>query len=254
VITGASRGIGREVAIAAAAAGARVALVARNEQAIKELATELGGTAHPCDLSDREQVRGLIDRVEADGGAIDVLVNNAGVDNVAPLEAVSEEQVATTIQVNLITPLDLCRQVLPRMIERRSGHIVNVSSLAAAAIFPGSTLYGASKAGLSHATEILRWELAGTGVDVTIVEPGPVPTDMLDQVKDYRPMEAGFDRAYRLRLTKDVPVEEMARAIVHAVEHRRRAVRLPRITAPFGVLRAAPMRIVRAISVGIPNR
>src|SRR5437764_14692949 len=88
LVTGASRGIGQALAERFAAVGAQVALVARSEGAIKELADRLGGTAHPTDLGDRDQVTGLIDRVEADGGPVDVLVNNAGVDlAVAPLQA-----------------------------------------------------------------------------------------------------------------------------------------------------------------------
>src|SRR5215212_6748677 len=94
VVTGASRGIGREIAKQCARAGARVALVARNEQAIKELAAELGGTAHPCDLADLEQVRGLLARIEADGGPVDVLVNNAGIDHSIAFDESTAEQVA----------------------------------------------------------------------------------------------------------------------------------------------------------------
>ncbi|MBV8237088.1 MAG: SDR family NAD(P)-dependent oxidoreductase, partial [Acidimicrobiia bacterium] len=80
LITGASRGIGQALAERFTAAGARVALVARSEGPLKELADRLGGTAHPADLGDREQVVGLVDRVEGDGGPVDILVNNAGVD------------------------------------------------------------------------------------------------------------------------------------------------------------------------------
>jgi short-subunit dehydrogenase len=254
LVTGASRGIGREIAKACAAAGARVALVARNEQAIKELASELGGTAHPCDLSDMDQVRGFIERIEADGGPIDVLVNNAGLDSIGPLEKVSEAALADLIHVNLLTPLELQRQVVPGMVQRRSGHLVNVSSYAAATMFPGGVPYAASKAGLSHSTEVLRWELKGTGVDVTIVELGPIPTDMLDQVKEYRPTEAGFERAYKMRLIHDVSAEKVATFVVDAITKRKRAVRLPIEARLFPLLRAAPQRILRALMVGLPNR
>jgi short-subunit dehydrogenase len=254
LVTGASRGIGREIAIQCAGAGARVALVARNEQAIKELASQLGGTAHPCDLADLDQVRGLIERVEADGGPVDVLVNNAGLDSIGGLENVTEAALADLIHVNLLAPLELQRQILPGMVTRRSGHIVNVSSYAAASMFPGGVPYAASKAGLSHSTEVLRWELKGTGIDLTIVELGPIPTDMLDHVKDYRPTEAGFNRSYKLQLIVDVPPETVAAHIVQAIEGRKPAVRLPKRAMAFPLLRLAPQKLVRLLNIGIPNR
>jgi short-subunit dehydrogenase len=254
LVTGASRGIGREIAKAAAGAGARVALVARNETAIKELAAELGGTAHPCDLSDLDQVRGLIGRIEADGGQIDVLVNYAGLDNGGPLEGLSEADLVDLLHVNLVTPLELSRQVLPAMVARKSGHIVNVSSYASAAMFPGGVHYGASKAGLSHATEVLRWELHGTKVDLTVVELGPIPTDMLSHVKSYRPTEAGFERLYKLGLIVDVPAETVAAQTIKAIQGRKKHVRLPRRGVMFPMLRASSQRMIRTICTGIPNR
>ncbi|MEA3056712.1 MAG: hypothetical protein QOD30_2144 [Actinomycetota bacterium] len=254
LITGGSRGIGKAIAEHAAAAGAHVILVARNEPLVKEVAASLGGTAHACDLSDVHAVRGLLERVEADGGPIDVLVNNAGLDGVGPLERVSADDVADTLHVNLLAPLELTRQVLPGLVARRRGHIVNISSFAAATMFPGGTTYAASKAGLSHFTEVLRWELKGTRVGVTIVELGPIPTDMLANVGTYRPTEAGFERAYKLQLLVDVPAETVAEHVVTAIEKNKRAVRLPRRAALLPLLRAAPQRIVRLVSAGIPNR
>jgi short-subunit dehydrogenase len=254
VVTGASRGIGKAIAEACAAAGARVALVARNEQAIKELAARLGGTAHPCDLTDLEQVRGLIERIQVDGGPIDVLVNNAGLDATGAFERASADDVADLVHVNLLAPMELTRELLPSLIARGTGHIVNVSSYASSAIFPGGASYGASKAGLSHFTEILRWELEGTGVDVTIVELGPIPSDMLDTVKEYPPIDAGFRRLYRLALVVDVPATTVADHVVRAITAGRRAVRLPRRAVLFALLRAAPQRLVRWLCVGIPNR
>jgi len=254
LVTGATRGIGRAITEAMASRGARLSLVARNEVLLKEVAHELGATAHVCDLADLDQVRGLIGRVEEASGPLDVLVNNAGLDNIGPLESISEQKLADLLHVNLVAPLELTRQALPNMVERRRGHIVHVSSYAAATMFPGGVPYSASKAGLSHATEILRWELEGTGVDVTIVELGPIPTDMLDQVKLHRPTEAGFERAYKLRLIHDIPASKVADHVVRAVEQRQRAVRLPLEARLFPLLRAAPQRILRLLSTGIPNR
>src|SRR5438552_17574934 len=130
MITGASRGIGEALAERFAAAGTRVALVARSEGPLKELAGRLGGTAHPADLADPEQVAGLVDRVEADGGPIDVLVNNAGIDTTGAFINTAPSDVEFLYRLNLVTPVELCRQLVPRMLDRGRGHIVNVSSLA----------------------------------------------------------------------------------------------------------------------------
>src|SRR3954462_3526623 len=193
LITGASRGIGEAMARRFAARGARVALVARTEPAIKDLAAELDGTAHPADLSDPHDVRGLIERIEGDGGPIDVLVNNAGIDELGRFDRKSAEDVERAFRVNLVSPAELCRQAIPGMLERGRGHIVNVSSLAGTAVFPGLVAYSSTKAGLSQLTAGLRAELRGTPLRTTLVELGPIPTDMLDRVQAYEPTRESFD-------------------------------------------------------------
>src|SRR3954468_10071175 len=139
LITGASRGIGESLAHKFAAAGATVALVARSADAIEKLAADLGGTAHPADLADREQVVRLVHRVEDEAGPVDVLVNNAGIDITKSFADYTEDDVAQIVQVNLTTPMDLSRQAIPRMLHRGRGHIVNISSLAACGVYPGLT-------------------------------------------------------------------------------------------------------------------
>jgi short-subunit dehydrogenase len=121
-------------------------------------------------------------------------------------------------------------------------------------MFPGGASYSATKAGLSHFTEIVRWELVGTGVDSTIVELGPIPTDMLDDAMAYKPTAAGFNRAYKLRLIHDIPAERVAEHVIRAIVDRRRAVRLPVEARLFPLLRAAPQRILRVLMKGIPTR
>src|SRR3954462_12191713 len=129
VITGATRGIGRALAAGMAAAGADVRLVARSAEALDDLAEQVGGTAHPCDLTDPRAVAGLINRIEAEGGPIDVLVNNAGIDATGWLFDQAADELESLYRLNLITPTELCRQVVPGMLARGRGHIVNVSSL-----------------------------------------------------------------------------------------------------------------------------
>ena len=254
LVTGASRGIGESLARRFAAAGANVALVARSEAAIKSLADELGGTAHPTDLSDPDQVDGLIGRIEGDGGPIDVLVNNAGLGGGGFIAAIPEQEVRETLQVNLLTPISLCRQVLPGMISRGGGHIVNVSSMAGNAMFPGLSIYGATKAGLTHFTSGLRADLRGLPVKTTVVELGPIPTEMLDQVEDYKPTNDSFQRSYKLQLLVDVPRETVADDVVEAVQKNRRHVRHPKRGVLFPMLSEAPRRIVEVLMTGVKPR
>jgi short-subunit dehydrogenase len=136
LITGASRGIGESLAQAFARAGATIALVARTQDSIRTLAAELGGTAHPADLSDPNQVATLLSRVEDEAGPVDVLVNNAGIGGIAAAFTDTPNEVLRQVtEVNYVAPAELCRQAIPRMLGRGGGHIVNVSSMAGCA-FP----------------------------------------------------------------------------------------------------------------------
>jgi len=254
LITGASRGIGEALARRFAEAGAVVALVARSAAAIEALAGELGGTAHPADLADPSAVNGLLDRIEQESGRVDVLVNNAGIDltkHIADHDAADLERI---YRVNLITPAELCRQAIPRMQERGGGHIVNISSMAGVGPFPGLAAYSSTKAGLTQFTAGLRADLRGTTVRTTVVELGPVPTDMLDHVESYRPTGDSFRRFGQLQLLPDVPREVVANEVVEAVQQGRRHVRLPKRSAPFAMLTEAPRRTVELLLTGIKHQ
>ena len=154
LVTGASRGIGRSLATAFAEAGRRRWRWWRaTAPPSTSLATELGGTAHPADLLDPEQRNRLVHRVEDEAGPD----RRAGEQRRAGPRraAVGEHRRAAStrqIQLNLTTPLELCRQAMPRMLRRGGGHLVNVASLAALASVPGMTTYAATKAGLAHGT------------------------------------------------------------------------------------------------------
>lgn len=254
VITGASRGIGEALAYSFSAAGATVALVARSEDRIRSLASELGGSAHPADLSDPDQVAGLIGRIESEAGPIDVLINNAGLDSTAGFTDAPDDELRKVTEVNYLAPAELCRQVIPGMLRRGRGHIVNVSSVAGSVVFPGLVTYSASKAALSQFTAGLRADLRGLPVRTTLVELGPVPTELLAHTKHYEPTRRSFDRAYRLRLTVDVPRETVAEKVVDAVRKNRRHVRLPRRTAAFPALAETPRRITEWMLTGIPHQ
>ena len=254
LITGASRGIGRSLATAFAGAGATVALVARDAEALDVLAQELSGTAHPADLLDRDQVGGLLDRVEAEAGPVDVLVNNAGLAYDGTLWDSTQDQVEAQVRLNLLTPLELCRQAVPRMVARGEGHLVNVASLAALASVPGMTAYAATKAGLAHGTAALRDELTGLPVGVTTVMVGGVPTDMLATGERYAPFHQAFQRLRRIQLVPDTAADALAAAVVRGVQRGTRTVYLPRRALPFVSLVEAPRKIVRLALAGVPHR
>ena len=129
VITGASRGIGAEIAKEFAAAGSQVVLSARTESAISNLANEIDGIAIPFDANDPEDVRTYIGNVEDNVGPIDVLINNAGIEKSTLIEDITEKEIEETLRINLITPQVLTADVLPRMLSRGSGHLVYTLSL-----------------------------------------------------------------------------------------------------------------------------
>jgi len=254
MITGASRGIGEGLAHRFVAAGANVALVARSAESIEKLAADLDGTAHPADLGDPTQVATLINRVEDEAGPIDVLVNNAGIDLVGALWDTSPDDLAAIVQINLTAPMELCRQVIPRMLRRGRGHIVNISSLAACGLYPGLTAYSTAKAGLSHFTAGLRADLRGQPVNTTLVQMAGVPTDMLTHVSDYKPTEDSFRRGYQLHLVTDTPLDTLVTATVDAVVKERRHVRYPKRALLFPLLTEAPRRITEMMLAGVKHQ
>ena len=254
LITGASRGIGAALADEFAAAGARLALVARGSERLRDLASLLNASSYAVDLTDPNQVPGLIGRVEADGGPIDVLVNNAGVETVGEFVQQSWADVESLYRLNLLTPVELCHQVLPGMLDRRSGHLVNMSSLAGVTAFPGMAAYSSSKAGLTHFTAGLRADLRGRSVKTTVVELGPVATDMLDRAKSYRPVDDSFARAYQLKVLTELDAEVVAREVVTAVRRNRRHVRLPRRAGFAASIAEVPRRGTEWLLTGVDHQ
>jgi short-subunit dehydrogenase len=254
LITGASRGIGESLARAFAGAGATVALVARTENALRALAVELGGSAHVADLSDPLQVATLIQRVEHEIGPVDVLVNNAGVDTIGAFTDGPGDDLRRVTEVNYVAPAELCRQAIPRMLRRGGGHIVNVSSLAGCVALPGLVTYSASKAALTHFTAALRADLRGLPIRTTLVELGPIPTDMQTRAENYAPTAKSFARLYRMQLIADVPRETVAEQVVSAVMKNRNHVRLPKRAVVFPMLAEAPRRTGELLLTGVPHQ
>ena len=192
VVTGASRGIGAEVARRLLADGARVALVARSRDALESLARELGAESAipvPADLGAPADVERASQRIaDLAAGAPDIVVNNAGLFSIAAAHNTSTEDFRRTLELNLVAPFTLVRAFLPGMHARGSGHLVTLGSVADRNIYPGNAAYSASKYGLRALHEVLRAELRGTGVRATLVSPGPVDTELWDPIDpDNRP-------------------------------------------------------------------
>lgn len=251
LLTGATGTIGSRLAARLAHAGARVTLVARGRAALDSLADEVGAYALPADLSDPDDLAALLPRAEAQAGPVDVLLNNAAVEIAGHLAHSSAEEVARAVTLNLMAPLELTRQVLPGMLERRRGHLVAISSLAGVATFPGLAVYGATKAGLTHAMSGVRADLRGTPLRTLTVEIGPVASDMMGRIGDHGPAARSFDRALRLRALTLLDADHVAGSIVAAMESGRTHLRMPRRVAPLARLTSAPRALVRAALTGI---
>jgi NADP-dependent 3-hydroxy acid dehydrogenase YdfG len=205
VVSGASRGIGLEIARALVEDGFRVAMLARSERDLRARATELGAMALPlpCDVSDAVAVAHVAERVTAEfGDAPDVVVNNAGAFKLAPVEKTELADFKTALDVNLIGPFVLVRAFVGAMRARGSGHIVTIGSIADRAVFPENAAYAASKFGVRALHEVLRAELRGTGVRASLVSPGPVDTALWDEIDpDTRP---GFTARADMLRSRDV--------------------------------------------------
>lgn len=207
LVTGGSEGIGRGIAQALKAKGAQVAIMGRDEDKLNAAAAELGVLALPGDVSREEDVRRVVSTfVEAFGG-IDILVNNAGYGYFAPLTELDRESFEKLFAVNVTGPMLMAREVAPRFMEQKSGHLINISSTSGLSGGKNSTAYSGSKFALRGMTECWRAELRPFDVRVTLVNPSEVQT----------PFFAKLGREQQLSEKKLRP-GEIADAIVGALE------------------------------------
>ena len=253
VVTGASRGLGAQLARALAARGACVVLVARSSDAIDKLAADIGGAAYVCDLGDVDAIDGLIDRIAGDG-PIDALVNNAGLDLTGALVDLDVAAIVQLYTVNLIAPVLLCRRVLPLMQRQRHGNIVNISSMAGSNILPGMTPYSSSKAGLSHFSAGLRAEVRGLPIKITLAEIGPIHSEMMGSLRSYAPTRRALERLEQLKLVYDLPMTSVVNALVSALERDREHLRMPWRDAAFPMLVEAPRTITKWLLTGVDHQ
>jgi NADP-dependent 3-hydroxy acid dehydrogenase YdfG len=213
VVTGASRGIGRAVAGALAAAGARVFLISRSAGDLEQVATVLGrgAVAVPCDVTNADAVTravGVIGEYHADGPLI--LVNNAGVFPIGAIERTDPAIFEQALQANLVAPFRFLHAFVPRMRAGGQGHVITIGSVADRSIYSGNGAYSASKFGARALHEVLREELRGSGIRATLIAPSATDTPIWDPIDpDKTP---GFaPRAAMLR------PEDVADAVLWAV-------------------------------------
>lgn len=210
VVTGASRGIGLATARVIADAGARVFCLARASTRLDEAVASLGygAVALPCDLTNAGDIENAIDAIITScRGAPDALVQAAGVFPLAPFEQTTGPQFEDALRVNLLGPYRLAQPLATKMRERGSGHVVTIGSIADRKTFADNVAYSAGKFGARAVHEIMREELRGSGVRVSLVSPGPVDTAIWDAIDpDHRP---GFTPRAKM-----LPPEAVADAVL----------------------------------------
>ena len=186
LITGASGGIGREIAIFLYNAGANIVISGTRLESLKELQLELGGRAHIilCDLFDPEAVQALPKKAAAVIGNIDILVTNAGITRDNLFMRMSDEDWSDVINVNLSSTMQLCRGVVRGMMKSRWGRIINIASVVGVTGNPGQANYAASKAGMIGMSKSLAFEVASRGITVNCVAPGFISSAMTDKLND----------------------------------------------------------------------
>ncbi|MFT5869368.1 MAG: 3-oxoacyl-[acyl-carrier protein] reductase [Paracoccaceae bacterium] len=186
LVTGASGGIGGDIARLLHTAGATVGLSGTREAPLNALAEEFGERAFvlPCNLSDAEAVEALPKQAIAAMGSVDVLVNNAGITRDNLFMRMSDEEWSSVLDVNLTSTMRLCRGVLRGMMKARWGRIVNISSIVGTTGNPGQGNYAASKAGMIGMSKSLAYEVASRGITVNSVAPGFIETPMTDKLTD----------------------------------------------------------------------
>jgi len=242
LVTGASSGIGREIARVLSARGCDLVLVARRSDRLAELAKELGGRVEwmAADLATDDGVRMVAERLGTQ--PVELLVNNAGVGSGGPFHESSPEGEARQVRLNALALLELTSAALPPMVEARHGGILNVSSIAGNQPLRGYATYGATKAFVTSFTESIAFELRGNGVHVTVVKPGYTDTEMS---ADEEVPATGTLHRRLLWLDAD----RVAREAVDAVEAGRLHC-VPGVTWKLadGVIQSLPRALIRALS------
>jgi short-subunit dehydrogenase len=233
LITGASSGIGRDLAMRMAERGARTVLVARRQSLLDEVrdrcARHASSLALTCDVRDRAAVEATVRRARAELGPIDILVNNAGYSRWTLAKDAPVEEFEDLMRTNYFGMVYFTKPVLSEMLDRHSGYIVNVASIAGKLGVGHHTHYSASKFAMVGFSEALWFELRGTGVGITVVYPGVIDTPLFEHASF-----AAFPASNRARM---IPVAPLTGAIVRAIEREQFEVTVPRYMSLGPVVR-----------------
>jgi short-subunit dehydrogenase len=250
LVTGASHGIGIDIARQLTAKGSRVTVTGRDKERTIGVAERLGARAVVADLADEAQLATVIADAEAANGPLDLLINNAAVALVASVRDSEPGQAAELMTVNAVAPMELCRQALPGMLARGRGYLVNVSSLAGVSAVPDMPVYGASKAALHHYTSVLSRELARTPVTAMLATFGEVSGTYMMEEARRSPVISQVSR----RLARALPTmttDSVARQLVEAVERDATVVTIPRRLGAVIALRNLPSTLQDLAFIGI---
>jgi short-subunit dehydrogenase len=228
VITGAARGIGYATAQALLARGARVVIGDRDldvlESAVAGISALGQVSGHPLDVTDKESFLAFLDKARADGGGrIDVLINNAGVMPVGPFLQQSTDAIRSSIEVNFYGVLTGCQLVLPEMVGRRTGHIVNIASMAGMVAVPGQVVYAGTKFAVVGLSSAMADEFAAQGVHVTAVLPTFTNTELISGTNT-------------TAATKPVQPDDVAAAIVRVLDKPKTQVSVPASSRFVGIM------------------
>jgi short-subunit dehydrogenase len=242
LITGASRGIGRALAIALAARGATLGLAARSTEELTKLARELPGDHQVlhCDVADATSTQQAIDDFATRADGLDLLIANAGVAHYANFADQPLEQAVQMTDINWRGTLHTVHFGLPHLLQAHHGHVVIVSSGAGLRSFPRAAVYGATKAAQRAFGEALRHELAGTGVSLTVIYPGEIATSLHDHEKERMPTwYRGGDKA--------ASPDALAAKVIEAVEQDRSAVHHPPLVRALGIAHGVSPKLADAL-------
>ncbi len=223
LVTGASSGIGRATALELAREGCELIVSSNEEEALEELARTIGATALHSDLSQPGAADELARSALAARGHVDVLVNAAGIGLYGAIAEVEPNEIERVLTVNVSAPIQLTRALLPGMLERRQGHIVNIGSIISHVGRKNEAVYAASKGALALFSESLRYELYGSGVGASLVSPAVVDTRFFER------RGVPYDR----RRPAPIDAERVAKAVVKAIRRDRAEIVLP---AWFGLV------------------
>src|SRR3954467_2338979 len=229
IVTGGSRGIGREVAMLAAQKGARVGLVARSAPDLEAVLKEIGGrgAVATADVADQAATEEAMGKLAAALGPVDILVNNAGIGSYGRVSDLDVEEFERGMRVNFFSCVYATKAVLPSMLERRRGHIVNVAPTPGPIGPPMEAAYAASKFAMVGFTEALAFEVGPEGIGVSMVNPGPVETDFFDT----------RGHAYEGSYPKPVSAQRVADSVIEVVESDGLERVIPRALRPAVVFR-----------------